>query len=134
MSTTSVSTPAVRINEIAYTGYPVTDLARARTFYEKVLGLNVSTIFEEGAAAWIEYDIGAGTLAISNLFPEWKPSADGPSVAFEVEDFGAAVEALRRAKVRFTLEPIDNPTCEIAGITDPDGNAILIHRRKPTAG
>ena len=33
----------ITIKEIAFTGYPVTDMARSRAFYEGVLGLKVST-------------------------------------------------------------------------------------------
>ena len=95
-SPTTPTAPSVRIVEIAFTGYPVTDLARARAFYEKVLGLKQSTAFEHDGKAWIEYDIGPGTLAISNMMSSWKPSPDGPSIAFEVADFDAAVAALRQ--------------------------------------
>src|SRR2546430_5239264 len=41
---------------IAFTGIPVTDMKRARAFYEGVLALRVSGEFGEGV--WIEYEIG----------------------------------------------------------------------------
>jgi hypothetical protein len=37
----------MRVIEIAFAGYPVTDLRRARTFYEHTLGLVVSRVFGE---------------------------------------------------------------------------------------
>ena len=78
----------IRITEIAFTGYPVTDLARARTFYETLLGLKPAKTFGEGDRQWIEYEVGTGTIAISNLAGDaWKPASDGPAVAFEVENF-----------------------------------------------
>lgn len=40
---------------IAFTTYPVTDIARARKFYEQDLGLRIARVFQE---AWSEYDIG----------------------------------------------------------------------------
>jgi predicted enzyme related to lactoylglutathione lyase len=61
---------------------------------------------------------------------EWKPSADGPSVALEVGDFDGAVETLRAAKVSFAAEPMDSGVCRMAIVLDPDGNAITIHQRK----
>ncbi|HYP16392.1 MAG TPA: VOC family protein [Opitutus sp.] len=125
-----MSTSAVRIKDIAFTGYPVTDLARARAFYEGVLGLKSSVTFEHGGAAWIEYDVGPSTLAISNMMPAWKPSADGPSVAFEVENFEEAVAALRDAQVSFLLEPSVGETCSLAVVADPDGNGIAIHQKR----
>jgi predicted enzyme related to lactoylglutathione lyase len=121
----------IRIKEIAYIGYPVTDVARARAFFEGLLNLKPSTQFEHEGRSWIEYDIGAATLAISNMSAgQWKPSADGPSVALEVADFDAAIETLRGAKIPFAVEPMDSGVCRMAIVLDPDGNAIAIHQRK----
>ena len=121
----------IRIKEIAYIGYPVTDVARARAFFEGLLNLKLTTKFEHEGKSWIEYDVGAATLAISNMSAgQWKPSADGPSVALEVVDFDAAIETLRGAKVPFAVEPIDSGVCRMAIVLDPDGNAIAIHQRK----
>jgi len=117
------------VTEIAFTGYPVTNMARARAFYEGVLALSPSATFENEGKAWIEYDIGASTLAISNMAPNWKPSSDGPAIAFEVDDFDVTIAALRAAGVRFPLEPMTSPVCKMAVICDPDGNCLVIHKR-----
>jgi predicted enzyme related to lactoylglutathione lyase len=124
----------ITISAIAYTAYPVTDMPRARAFYEGLLGLKTSTVFEHEGRHWIEYDIGAGTLGISNMSADkWKPSPDGPSMALEVEDFAAAVGVLRGGGVRFSIEPMDTGVCEMAIVADPDGNSLIIHRRKSAA-
>ncbi len=121
----------MKINEIAFVGYPVTDLKRARAFYEGVLGLEISHSFGDvETEAWIEYDIAAGTLAIANGAPDWKPSAGGGSAAFEVEDFDVAMEDLEAAGARILTGPFDSPVCRMAVISDPDGNSIVIHKRK----
>lgn len=119
----------IHVKEIAFTGYPVTDIARARAFYEGVLNLKSSAVWEDGAKAWIEYDIGPSTLAITNFSPEWKPSSSGPAAALEVEDFDAAVKAIRDAGVRIVVEPASSPACRLCVILDPDGNSLTIHRR-----
>jgi predicted enzyme related to lactoylglutathione lyase len=125
----------VQVTEIAFTGYPVTDIARARAFYETVLNLKVSAHFEHEGRDWVEYDIGPGTLAVTNMSQEmWKPASDGPSAALEVADFAAAIESLRAANVKFTVEPMDTGVCQLAVVHDPDGNAIAIHKRKPQQG
>ena len=36
----------IKITTFAFTAYPVTDLARARAFYEKLLGLKPATAWE----------------------------------------------------------------------------------------
>lgn len=121
----------IKVIEIAYTGYPVTDLVRARAFYEGLLGLKPAKVFEHDGKQWIEYDIGGGTLGISNMSAgQWIPSPDGPSVALEVEDFAGAVGVLRGAGVKFCLGPMDTGVCEMAIVADPDGNSLIIHRRK----
>ena len=51
----------MKATNIAFTGIPVTDMKRARDFYEGVLGLKPSEDFSEGV--WIEYEIGPGTIA-----------------------------------------------------------------------
>jgi hypothetical protein len=55
----------MKAKKIAFTGIPVTDMKRARAFYEGVLGLKVSGEFGEGV--WIEYEIGPDTLAIGSV-------------------------------------------------------------------
>jgi predicted enzyme related to lactoylglutathione lyase len=121
----------VKVIEIAFVSYPVTDLKRARGFYEGTLGLRKTSIFGNEEKGFIEYDIGAGTLGIGNGVPEWKPSPDGGCAALEVEDFDAAIKRLKEDGVTIVRAPIETPVCYIAVISDPDGNSILIHKRKP---
>lgn len=131
-SPTSTSFP-IRVLEFAFTGYPVTDMVRARAFYEGVLGLKTGMVWEEATCSWVEYDVGGHTLAINNGAKEWRPSHDGPAIALEVEDFDAAVAALKERGVRFTVEPLQSPVCRLAVILDPDGNSLAIHKRNPPA-
>ncbi len=119
----------IKVTEIAFTGYPVTDMPRARAFYEGVLGLKPTSTFGEGERLWIEYEVGGGTLGITNMAPAWKPSADGPSIALEVADFDAAIATLRAAGTKFYLEPAPSPVCHLAVVADPDGNSLCIHHR-----
>ena len=120
----------MKVLEVAFAGYPVTDLKRAREFYEGTLGLTASHVFGDETTAWVEYDIGTSTLSIGNGAPQWKPSPGGGCVALEVEDFDAAVLRLKQHGRRFYMEPIETPVCRMAIIADPDGNSITIHKRK----
>jgi hypothetical protein len=71
----SNSSHPMKIVEIAFTGYPVTDIQRARAFYEDVLKLESTRTFGSGDRHWIEYDLGPSTFAIKNMSSEdWKPS------------------------------------------------------------
>jgi predicted enzyme related to lactoylglutathione lyase len=120
----------MKVNGIAFTGYPVTDLKRARQFYEGTLGLKVSRIFGDEKTAWIEYDLGPATLAIGNMAPEWKPSPGGGSVGLEVEDFDAAIATCRANGGKFYCEPFESPVCRLVVVADPDGNSITLHKVK----
>src|SRR5690242_8040369 len=114
----------MKITEIAFSCYPVRDLKRAKKFYEGTLGLKQSRIFGDENQGWVEYDIGSGTLAITNFDGDWKPSADGGGTALEVENFDTAMTELKSAGIRFRTEPMETPVCHMAIIFDPDGNAV----------
>jgi predicted enzyme related to lactoylglutathione lyase len=119
----------MKIKNIAFVGIPVTDLSRARKFYEQVLGLAVSEQMMDGK--WIEYTVGDNTLAIANVGEEWNPSDQGTSAALEVENFDEAITQLRNESARFVAEPFETPCCHMAVVQDPDGNKLIIHKLKP---
>ena len=119
----------MKINGLAFVGTPVTDMKRARSFYEDVLGLKVSD--EMMGGKWVEYSLGNNTLAIASVGPNWVPSAQGTGAALEVDNFDNAIKWLRDRKVPFSTEPFESPCCRMAIIKDPDGNQIVIHKLKP---
>ena len=80
-----------RYKEIAFVAYPVTDIGRARKFYEGVLGLKPTTVTDSAHGKWTEYEFGPYALAIGSA-PAFKPSPDGCTAALEVEDFDAAAD------------------------------------------
>jgi predicted enzyme related to lactoylglutathione lyase len=116
------------ITEIAVTTTPVTDIKRARAFYEGLLGLKPT--LEAGGGLWIEYDVGPNTFAIACYPDTWKPSADGTCIAFEVDDVDKEVSRLQAKGVPVPLAPMDTPVCRFAMVSDPDGNKLIIHKRK----
>jgi predicted enzyme related to lactoylglutathione lyase len=117
--------------EIAFTVLPVKELKSSRHFYEEVLNLKPTHIFEKDGMGMIEYDIGPGTLAIGSGAPLFKPSKDGGAVALEVDDFEKAMQSLREKAVNIVMDAFETPVCFMATIADPDGNYIIIHKRKP---
>src|SRR5437879_5316909 len=86
----------MKIKKIAFIGIPVTDIPRARKFYEEVLGLPVAD--EMMGGKWIEYAMGDNTLAIANVGEQWTPSDQGTGAALEVKDFDEAIERLKDQK------------------------------------
>jgi predicted enzyme related to lactoylglutathione lyase len=123
------ATTRMKITKIGFVAIPVTDIPRARTFYEDVLGLTVAVEMMSGK--WIEYAVGDETLAIANVGEQWTPSDQGTAAAFEVEDFDKAISHLKDQQVPFAAEPFETPCCHMAVIQDPDGNKLIIHKLKP---
>ncbi len=119
----------MKISAIGFVAIPVTDIPRARKFYEGVLGLTVSD--EMMGGKWIEYTVGQDTLAIGNVSDMWRPSDQGTGAAFEVEDFDDAIKWLKDRHVRFAAKPFETPCCHMAVVQDPDGNKLMIHKLKP---
>jgi predicted enzyme related to lactoylglutathione lyase len=119
----------MKIKNIAFVGIPVTDMKRAREFYEDVLGLKIADEMMNGK--WIEYAVGDETLAIANVGEQWAPSDQGTGAALEVEDFDDAIKRLIDRHVAFAAEPFETPCCYMAVVQDPDGNKLIIHKLKP---
>ncbi len=118
------------ITGIAFCAYAVSDMKKARAFYEGVLGLKPGKDYDgTNSENWIEYDIGASTLGVG-CSPEWKPSPDGMSAALEVDDFDTFVALLKEKNVAFKDGPYDMPSCNMLVINDPDGNKVVIHHKK----
>lgn len=113
------------ITGIAFTMYPVSDMARARAFYEGVLGLKQSGLVSD---AWVEYEIGGGTFGIGNFEQVGKPGT-AQSLALEVADMGAYRAMLAPHGVTLP-EAYETPVCFIAHVSDPDGNKVVIHQLK----
>ncbi len=122
----------MKVTEIAFVCYAVSGLKRARPFYEDVLGLKATKEYAapDADVGMVEYDLGASTFAIGCGAPMFKPGGHSVAVALEVDDFPAAVQRLRDRGVKITREPAESPLCQMVLIEDPDGNPIMIHRRK----
>ncbi len=119
-------------NRHATTMLPVTDLTRARRFYEEKLGLRAKATEPTGE---IRYETDGSTLA---LYPRAEPpKSDHTAISFEVDDIEREVRELSGRGVRF--ERYDMPDArehggiyEMSGtkcawLKDPDGNILCIH-------
>ncbi|KAF5407196.1 MAG: hypothetical protein Udaeo2_27180 [Candidatus Udaeobacter sp.] len=115
------------IKEVAFVAVAVSDKERARKFYQETLELKPARTQLDGA--WVEYDLGPTTIGVG-CHPAWKPSRDGTTIAFEVEDIDSAIDKLKGRGVTFDMEKIETPVCWMAQFRDPDGNKLVVHKRK----
>jgi catechol 2,3-dioxygenase-like lactoylglutathione lyase family enzyme len=119
-------------NATVTTMLPVIDMARAREFYERRLGLVPGGFKPDGKFV---YRVAGSTLA---LFP--KPDgtkAEHTAISFQVPDIESAIAELKRAGI--TFEDYDFPdfktvnhVCVLgsekaAWFKDPEGNYLCIH-------
>jgi predicted enzyme related to lactoylglutathione lyase len=115
------------IKEVAFVAIAVSDAERARKFYQETLELKPA--MEAMGGAWVEYELGPTTIGVG-CHPAWQPSRDGTTVAFEVDDIDAAIAKLKERGVAFDMEKTETPVCFMAQFRDPDGNKLLVHKRK----
>lgn len=107
---------------------PTNDLDAAVAFYGTTLGLPCSVHMPDRNFA--EFETGAVTLSVvvAEHFPFGYHPNPNP-LALHVEDVAAARDALSARGVEFLGETFDTGVCHMAFFTDPDGNALMLHRR-----
>ncbi|MES2058631.1 MAG: VOC family protein [Pseudomonadota bacterium] len=117
------------LRKIAFTMYPITDVARARAFYETTLGLKIGS--NSGDGRWIEYDLpGGGCLALTTVTGARPSNDSGGTIAFEVDDLDAFTARLESEGVTFVSNLIDTPVCRMRVCRDSEGNGLLLHQVK----
>jgi catechol 2,3-dioxygenase-like lactoylglutathione lyase family enzyme len=102
------------------------DIGRARDFYAGTLGLEIES---EGESD-MELRCGQVTLDVFDPSSSGQQFAVSPAgLALRVEDVDAARAELEAKGVRFDGDTIQTDVCRMAFFKDPDGNALLLHRR-----
>ena len=114
------------IEHVDFVSVLTQDLARAKRFYTEVLGLEVET---EGESD-MELRCGQVTLDVFDPSSIGQPFAPSPAgLALRVPDVDAARAELEAKGVEFDGETIETSVCRQAWFKDPDGNALMLHRR-----
>ena len=118
----------IGVERTDFVGVAVQDRERAVEFYGETLGLKRN---ELAHAEWPEFETGNVTILLSTPEQTGVPfSPSNTAIALRVADVEAAMERLRDAGVEFTFpEAYDSGVCHMAFFKDPDGNALILHRR-----
>ena len=117
---------AIRVERVDFVSFLTQDIQRAKAFYAETLGLEIET---EGPDD-MEFRAGQVTLDIFNPASQGQPFAPSPAgLALRVPDVAAARAALEAKGVEFLGETLDTGVCHMAFFQDPDGNALMLHRR-----
>ena len=116
----------MNVERVDFVSVLTQDLARAKRFYTEVLGLETES---EGGSD-MELRCGQVTLDVFDPASIGQPFAVSPAgLALRVPDVDAARAELEAKGVEFDGETIETSVCRQAWFKDPDGNALMLHRR-----
>ena len=107
-------------------------MERSKKFYGETLGLERSS-----DAGFPEYQLGENVSVYLLDMESIGRSFTGPhtaSIALRVADVDAARKELEGKGVVFDGETLDTSVCHMAPFRDPDGNALMLHRRYAPVG
>ena len=115
----------IAVERADFVSVPVQDMERAKRFYSETLGIHSPNL----DAGWPEFETGSVSLYLvdpTQIGAEFKPH--GSHIALRVPDVAEAKAKLEAAGVEVN-EMWDSGVCRGAGLRDPSGNPILLHRR-----
>ena len=118
-----MASAALSVERVDFLTIPTRDAERARAFYHETLGLPEDPNNSE--------ELKAGQLTICFWEPEKERIDFSPSIggfALRVPDVDAARAELEAKGVEFVGDG-DTGVCKMAVCLDPDGNAVILHRR-----
>jgi catechol 2,3-dioxygenase-like lactoylglutathione lyase family enzyme len=102
------------------------DIGRAKEFYAGTLGLEIESEGDHD----MEFRCGQVTLDVFDPSSIGQSFAVSPAgLALRVQDVDAARAELEAKGVEFEGETVQTGVCRMAFFKDPDGNALLLHRR-----
>ena len=123
-----MATEQQMITGVDFVALPTHDLETAVDFYGGTLGLQRSVYRPEQHFAEFE----TGNLTLSVIDAEAMGLEHHPQrlhIPLHVDDVPAARAALEQRGVVFQGETLDTGVCHMAFFADPDGNALMLHRR-----
>jgi catechol 2,3-dioxygenase-like lactoylglutathione lyase family enzyme len=116
----------VNVERVDFVSFLTQDIPRAKRFYSEVLGLEIETEGEND----MEFRAGQVTLDVFDPSSIGQPFAPSPAgLALRVADVEAARAELEAKGVQFDGDTIETSVCRQAWFKDPDGNALMLHRR-----
>jgi catechol 2,3-dioxygenase-like lactoylglutathione lyase family enzyme len=116
----------MQVERVDFVSVLTRDVARAKRFYGETLGLDLESEGEHD----LEFRCGQVTLDVFDPSSVGQPFAVSPAgLALRVPDVDAARAELEAKGVAFDGETIATDVCRQAWFKDPDGNALMLHRR-----
>jgi catechol 2,3-dioxygenase-like lactoylglutathione lyase family enzyme len=115
------------VEHVDFVSVPVTDMERSTEWYGRTLGLR-----QTGDGGFPEFEVGDNVFlyllnmeAVGSRFS----APHTAQIALRVADVAVARGELEQKGIRFDGETLDTGVCHMAFFKDPDGNALMLHRR-----
>jgi predicted enzyme related to lactoylglutathione lyase len=132
-----LSTATAIVTGVDFVSIPTRDLTAAIDFYENVLGLRRSKLWQGSGEEPVGAEFETGTVTIALVASERLGVTFQPHkvpIAFRVDDVEAARAELESRGVTFLGETIDTGVCYQAIFEDKDGNVLDLHHRYAPPG
>jgi predicted enzyme related to lactoylglutathione lyase len=117
----------IDVQRVDFVALPTTDMERARTFYRDTLGLSCNDVVFPRYMEVDTENLSIGFYEPLKRGQEFVPSS--APIALRVADVEVARKQLEEAGVKFHADTLDTSVCHMAFFSDPDGNALMLHRR-----
>ena len=119
----------IGVERTDFISVPVRDMERSKRFYAETLGLPSPNLDESG---WPEFETGNVSLYLmdpTNVGQEFSGPAHRAHRAPRAQTWRRRGPRWRRKGVEFEGDILDTGVCHMAFFRDPDGNALMLHRR-----
>jgi predicted enzyme related to lactoylglutathione lyase len=118
------------VNPVNWFEIPVTDLARAKKFYETILGLEIAeSEMGPNKMGWFPMEMGvAGSAGTLILGEGYKPSHEGSLVYLHVDKIDPTLESINSAGGKTLMPRLSiGQHGFIAHFEDTEGNRVALH-------
>lgn len=113
----------IEVEQVDFINVPTRDSERAFAWYHEVVGLPLDANNPE--------ELRAGQVTVTF----WEPEAEGVEFKPDVGGFAVRVPDVEAAQAELEAKGVefvgtgDTGVCRMAVCVDPDGNALILHRR-----
>ena len=112
----------LKLNHVNHVVYLVRDTKRSMEFYHDFLGIKqIPSQVDNPNITWLQLPSG---VMLHLIETDQAPCPEESHIAFEVEDFDAAMEAVKARGLEITRSGVRNDGQRFLFTHDPDGNRV----------
>ena len=118
----STKSSGLKLNHVNHVVYLVRDTRRSMEFYHDFLGIKqIPSQVDNPNVTWLQLPSG---VMLHLIETDQAPCPEESHIAFEVEDFDAAMEAVKAKGLEITRSGVRNDGQRFLFTHDPNGNRV----------